>query len=128
MNNYYTTIIQKLNNGEIITHKGKGNSMLPLIKSDQLVKIQKVDLSEINSGDIVLCRVKGKIYTHLVTAVRDTEKKREFQISNNRGFVNGWTSIIYGKIVEILPMDHNEKFQAAKKLTELDDNLGIGLK
>jgi hypothetical protein len=47
-------------------------------------------------GDIVLARVAGSIYRHLVSAV-DAGTGR-VQISNNRGRVNGWTNHakIYG--------------------------------
>ncbi|NUR64902.1 MAG: S26 family signal peptidase, partial [Streptomyces sp.] len=41
-------------------------------------------------GDIVLARVAGTVYLHLVSSV-DLARKR-VQISNNRGRVNGWTS------------------------------------
>jgi hypothetical protein len=52
-------------------------------------------------GDIVLCRVRGSEYPHLVKAVRD----QQFQIGNNRGGVNGWVgrSAIFGKLVAISP-------------------------
>lgn len=39
-------------------------------------------------GDVVLCKVRGNQYLHLVTAVRGDQ----YQISNNHGYVNGWTS------------------------------------
>jgi hypothetical protein len=41
-------------------------------------------------GDIVLARVAGTLYLHLVSAV-DPGNGR-VQISNNRGRINGWTS------------------------------------
>ena len=41
-------------------------------------------------GDIVLARVAGTVYLHLVSAV-DQARKR-VQISNNHGRINGWTS------------------------------------
>ncbi|WP_202869056.1 hypothetical protein [Kribbella antibiotica] len=49
-----------------------------------------VDPAEVEVGDIVLARVAGTVYLHLVSAV-DPVKKR-VQISNNRGRINGWTS------------------------------------
>lgn len=42
--------------------------------------------------------VKNIINNNLVTAKND---KRGCQISNNQGFVNGWTKQVYGKVVEI---------------------------
>lgn len=47
--------------------------------------------------DIVLARVAGTVYLHLVSAV-DANAGR-VQISNKRGRVNGWTS--YAKVFGI---------------------------
>jgi len=45
-------------------------------------------------GDIVLCRVRGREYLHLVKAVQD----RRYLIGNNRGGTNGWVgrAAVYG--------------------------------
>lgn len=64
--------------------------MVPLIRSRQLVAVAPVDPSKLVVGDIVLARVAGTVYVHLVSAV-DPARER-VQISNNRGHVNGWTS------------------------------------
>jgi hypothetical protein len=47
--------------------------------------------------DIVLCRVKGNQYLHLVKAIQG----ERFQIGNNRGGINGWITRrqIYGWLV-----------------------------
>lgn len=63
--------------------------MVPLIHSRQLVVVAPVDPSKLEIGDIVLARVAGTVYLHLVSSV-DTARKR-VQIGNNRGHVNGWT-------------------------------------
>jgi len=66
------------------------------IMSGQLCVVMPVSkLSQLNIGDIVLCKVHGKIYFHLITAIQENR----FQISNNHGHINGWTSLsnIYGK-------------------------------
>jgi len=91
--------IEKLALGETIISKEPGNSMLPLIKSKQPVKIIPATWEEVDVGDIVYCKVKGNYYTHLVSAV---DSKKGCQISNNSGYVNGWTKNIFGKVVEIL--------------------------
>jgi len=46
-------------------------------------------------GDIVLCRLRGAEYLHLVRAVQGGR----FQIGNNRGHINGWIGAngIFGK-------------------------------
>ncbi|MEV0737124.1 S26 family signal peptidase [Streptomyces sp. NPDC050549] len=51
--------------------------------------VAPVDPSKVEVGDIVLARVAGTVYLHLVSSV-DPARKR-VQISNNRGRVNGWT-------------------------------------
>lgn len=47
-------------------------------------------------GDIVLCRVKGSQYLHLVKALQG----ERVQIGNNRGGINGWVTHrqIYGRL------------------------------
>lgn len=91
--------VEKLLAGETIISKEPGNSMLPLIKSKQPVKLVPVTWEQIEVGDIVYCRVKGTLYTHLVTAI---DPNKGCQISNNKGHINGWTKNVYGKVVEVL--------------------------
>lgn len=81
-------------------YKEAGNSMLPLIKSNQPVKLEPVtDQTELNIKDIVFCKVKGNYYTHLISGIRENQ----YQISNNHGFVNGWINRrnIFGKVIKI---------------------------
>jgi hypothetical protein len=75
--------------------------MVPLIRSRQLVTVAPVDPARVEVGDIVLARVAGIVYLHLVSAV-DIAKER-VQISNNRGRVNGWTNHarIYGICITV---------------------------
>jgi len=90
---------EKLLNGETIISKEPGNSMLPLIRSRQPVKIVPTTWENVEIGDIVYCKVKGNYYTHLVKAIN---KDKGCLIGNNRGGINGWTKRIFGKITEIL--------------------------
>jgi hypothetical protein len=50
-------------------------------------------------GDIVLCKVHGNEYLHIVKAIQGGR----FQIGNNRGLINGWIGPngIYGRCVRI---------------------------
>jgi hypothetical protein len=82
--------------GQTIQFRPTGSSMVPLIRSRQLVTVSPVEPAKVEVGDIVLCRVAGTTYLHLISAV-DTGSER-VQISNNRGRVNGWTNHarIYG--------------------------------
>ena len=91
--------LERPQNGESFVTKERGNSMVPLIKSNQEHKLAPATLDDVNVGDIVYCKVSGRFFTHLVTA-KDLNKG--CQISNNHGHVNGWTRLIYGKVVEVL--------------------------
>lgn len=74
--------------------------MTPLIMSGNLVEVLPVDSdSTIVKNDIVLCKVSGNVYLHKVTAV----KGKQYQISNNHGHINGWTTIdrIYGVVNKV---------------------------
>jgi hypothetical protein len=90
---------EKLLTGETIVNKESGNSMTPLIKSGQAVKIEPANWETVKEGDVVYCKVKGKFYTHLVKAIND---HKGVLIGNNKGGINGWTKQIYGKVIEIL--------------------------
>jgi hypothetical protein len=91
--------LERLQNGESFITSEKGNSMVPLIKSGQKHKLEPAKWEDVEVDDIVYCKVKGNFYTHLVTAKNE---KRGCQISNNQGYVNGWTKQVYGKVVEII--------------------------
>jgi len=91
--------VKRLLEGQTIISKEPGNSMQPILKSRQPVRLAPTTWEDIKTGDIVFCKVKGNLYTHLVTA---TNEKRGCQISNNKGHVNGWTKQVYGKVIEIL--------------------------
>ncbi|MFG3532342.1 S26 family signal peptidase [Streptomyces sp. NPDC047917] len=76
--------------GATVEFRPSGSSMVPLIRSRQQVVVAPVDPSKLEVGDIVLARVAGTVYLHLVSSVDPAGKR--VQISNNRGRVNGWTS------------------------------------
>jgi len=90
---------ERLLAGETIVSKEPGNSMLPLIRSKQPVRIEPATWEQVEVGDIVYCKVRGYFYTHLVKAKND---RRGCQIGNNHGHINGWTKQVYGRVVEIL--------------------------
>ena len=91
--------LERLQNGETFETSEKGNSMTPLIKSNQKHILEPITIDKVDVGDIVFCKVKGSYFTHLVTAKND---ERGLQISNNHGHVNGWTKNVYGKVIKIL--------------------------
>lgn len=92
--------IEKLQKGETVSFRPRGASMKGKVESGQLVTVVPLDRDP-QTGDIVLCRVSGSEYLHLVKAV-DGER---YQIGNNRGGINGWVSKagIFGRCVRIEP-------------------------
>lgn len=96
-----TEHIKKLEDGETVQFRPTGNSMIPKIRSRQLATVEPVALEAIAIGDVVLCRVGGNEYLHNVLALESPGGKLRFQIGNNRGFVNGWTSSVFGRLVKV---------------------------
>jgi hypothetical protein len=93
-------VVARLKAGErVADHREGGNSMTPIIKHRQPVTLEPVDTDKLEKGDIVLVKVRGAVYTHLVLATRGDE----VQIGNNHGHVNGWTkrSNVFGIVTEI---------------------------
>ena len=92
-----TVYIDKLRKGETVQFRPRGNSMAGKINSGQLCTVVPVNPASLEVGDIVLCKVNGKQYLHLVKA----KQGDRFQIGNNRGHINGWIGHngIYGKCV-----------------------------
>lgn len=91
--------VEKLLAGQEIISKEGGNSMLPLIKSKQAVRLKPCTWEDVKIDDIVYCKVKGRLYTHLVKAI---DENRGCLIGNNQGRLNGWTKTIYGKVIEVI--------------------------
>lgn len=91
-------VAYQLRAGEPVTFVAHGNSMEPRIHNGAKVSVRPRGEYVPGKGDVVLARVQGHLYLHLVTAVR----KGQVQVSNNKGHVNGWTSItnVYGVMVE----------------------------
>lgn len=99
MNKNIQIKIDRLQKGETITTSEKGNSMVPLIKSGQEHILAPATWEQAEVGDMVFCKVRGNCYTHLVTAKSET---KGLQISNNHGYVNGWTKAVFGKVVQVI--------------------------
>lgn len=86
--------IEKLRKGETVQIRPRGHSMKGKIEDGQLVTVSPCDTSKLQVGDIVLVRVKGNEYLHLIKAIN----QERFLIGNNRGGINGWVGkhCIYG--------------------------------
>lgn len=91
--------IAKLREGETVSFRPRGNSMSGKIESGQLCTVAPVDPATLRVGDIVLCKVSGQEYLHLIKAIQGAR----FQIGNNRGRINGWVTAnsIFGKCIAV---------------------------
>jgi hypothetical protein len=91
--------IARLQRGEAIQCRPRGNSMQGKIRSGQCCTVEPVDPATLEVGDIVLCKVNGRQYLHLVKAIQGPR----FLIGNNQGRINGWITgnSIYGKCTKV---------------------------
>ena len=95
----WARVVERLARGEAVELRPTGDSMAPIIRSRQLVRLVPVDPSTVGRGDVVLAKVGGRYYLHKVSAVGGDR----VQIANNRGHVNGWTSRdrVYGIVATV---------------------------
>ena len=91
--------IEQLKLGKTVQFRPRGHSMTGKVNSGQLCTVEPVDPSTLAKGDIVLCKVRGTQYLHLVKAIQGPR----FQIGNNRGKINGWVTAksIFGKCIKV---------------------------
>jgi hypothetical protein len=91
--------VASLRAGETVQFRPHGGSMRGKIESGQLCTVEPVDPANLSVGDIVLCKVNGREYLHLVKAIQGGR----FQIGNNRGRINGWVSAnsIFGRCIRV---------------------------
>ncbi len=93
--------IERLLQGETVSFRPRGNSMRGKVDNGALCTVEPVGERALAVGDIVLCKVNGQQYLHLIKAIRGPS----FQIGNNRGGINGWVSRanIYGVLISVAP-------------------------
>src|SRR5438046_654681 len=93
-----TNHIAKLRAGQTVQFRPRGHSMRGRIEAGQLVTVAPAP-EKLKVGDVVLCKVRGAEYLHLIKAVRGDR----YLIGNNRGKINGWTprSAIFGVCVRV---------------------------
>jgi hypothetical protein len=91
--------IERLARGETVQFRPRGHSMVGKIASGQLCTVEPLGAHVLEPGDIVLCRVSGNQYLHLVKAIQG----ERYQIGNNRGGINGWVTRrqIFGRLVAL---------------------------
>ena len=86
--------IAGLQAGETVEFRPRGDSMSGKVDVSQLCTAEPVAAEFLADDDIVLCKVNGRQYLHLIRAIQGGR----FQIGHNRGRINGWisTNSIYG--------------------------------
>jgi hypothetical protein len=92
--NWATHAIEALRRGETARVRPRGHSMKGKVEDGALATLVPCDPATLRVGDIVLVRVNGRVYLHLIKAVGGGR----FLIGNNKGGVNGWVgpNAIYG--------------------------------
>lgn len=90
---------EALRRGEVVQIRPRGHSMRGRVNSGDRVTLEPVDVATLSQGDIVLVRVRGTDYLHLIKAINGNR----FLIGNNRGGTNGWVgpSAIYGLATKV---------------------------
>lgn len=93
--------IEKLKAGETVKFRPHGNSMVPKIHSGELCTVAPIGENPVEVGEVVLCSIGRRQFLHLVTAL----KGDRYQISNNKGHVNGWIgpAQVYGRLIQVEP-------------------------
>jgi hypothetical protein len=86
--------IARLERGEGTTVRPRGHSMAGRVEDGETVTLAPLAGRAIEVGDVVLVRVRGRVYLHLVKAVQGDR----VLIGNNRGGTNGWVNraAVYG--------------------------------
>ena len=99
--------MERLQAGETVTIKPHGNSMRGKVESGDEVLLAPCPQEQLQVGDIVLVRVAGNIFLHLIKAM----DARRVQIGNNRGKINGWAhkSKVFGVAVEVAGREVRER-------------------
>ena len=94
-----TYACERLRRGEAVQLRPRGSSMTGRVNDGELVTVAPCDLATLKVGDIVLVRVHGHEYLHLIKAIQG----QRFLIGNNRGGVNGWvgSSSIFGVATKV---------------------------
>ena len=103
-NHWATFAVEALLRGEACKITPHGKSMMPRVKSGATVTLAPFTEGIPEVGDVVLVRVRGTVYLHLIKAIKGKGEDTEYLIGNNHGGINGWTSrkLVYGKAIEIV--------------------------
>lgn len=94
-----SSYIEDLLDGKTVQFRPRGNSMAGKVENGQLCTVAPADERDLEVGDIVLCKVRGREFLHFIKAIRG----EQYQIANNKGHINGWVNrdSIYGVLIDI---------------------------
>lgn len=95
--NWASYAIEKLSKGEDAKLTPHGNSMAGRVNNGDTVTVSPCSPQDLKIGDVVLVKVKGTVYLHLIKAIGP----RGFLIGNNKGGINGWSKTIYGVMTKL---------------------------
>lgn len=104
MSNDRQQSIEALQRGETVSFRAHGNSMTPRIASGSLLTLEAInDYSTLEKGDAVFCKVRSSKFVHKIYGIDKRDGLYWFQIGNNHGHINGWTSEkhVYGKLIKV---------------------------
>ncbi len=92
--------IRELSESKIVQFRPRGDSMTGRVNNGQLVTVMPVSTLEPRDNDIVLCKVNGRQYLHIIKAIGSDGR---YQIGNNKGHINGWTTKenIFGVVTKV---------------------------
>lgn len=112
MSQKHELIIKRIQEGIKVNLKEGGNSMTPIIKHREQVTLSPVYTEKLETGDIVLAKVRGNYYTHLISAIEGDR----IQISNNHKHINGWIhrSKVYAIVSAINGVERKSSFSKIK--------------
>ena len=90
---------EALQRGETVQIRPRGHSMTGKVNDGDRVTLKPCEPEQLRVGDIVLVRVHGTDYLHLIKAINQSR----FLIGNNRGGINGWVgkNAIFGIATQI---------------------------
>ncbi len=96
-------LITDLARGESVVARPRGHSMRGRVADGERVVIAPIAPDRpLAVDEVVLCRVAGRDYLHLIKAIRGPENARQYLIGNNRGGINGWVgrAAIFGRLLD----------------------------
>lgn len=94
-----THACEALRRGETVHLRSRGHSMTGRINDGDRVTIEPCAPETLTVGNVVLVRVHGHEYLHLIKAIQGDC----YLIGNNRGGINGWVGkhAIFGIVTQV---------------------------